>query len=76
MIAYEVPASGGHVTIRIYDLAGRRIRTLVDDFERAGMKKAVWNGLTDRGTPAPGGIYFYRMMAPGFERTCKIAIMR
>ncbi len=76
VIAYEIPAGGGRVTIRIYDVAGRLVRTLVNDFEREGTKKAIWDGLTDRGEVASTGIYFFRMTAPGFEKTNKVAITR
>jgi len=41
-----------------------------------GRKTATWDGCNNRGDPLPAGINFYRMTAPGFDRTRKIALIR
>lgn len=76
VIRYDVPADGGIVTLRIYDVGGRLIRTLVDGFESAGTKSVTWRGRNDRGTRVATGVYFYRMTAPGFEQTRKMVLIQ
>jgi hypothetical protein len=49
------------VTLRIYDVAGRLVATLVDEIESPGGYEATWNGAGDGGEPVASGIYFYRL---------------
>jgi hypothetical protein len=59
-IAYT--ASGtGDVTVRVYDLLGRVVRTLVDGPVGPGEHEAVWDGLTDAGSRAASGVYFVKL---------------
>jgi hypothetical protein len=76
VIRYDVPAGGGAVTLRIYDVGGRLVRTLIDGFETAGRKSVAWHGQNDRGEMVATGVYFYRMTAPGFERTRKMVLLK
>jgi len=69
-------ALAGHVTIRIYNVAGRLIRTLVDERRDAGRHHVEWNGIDANGSSVPSGIYFYRMRASGYEATRKMILMR
>ncbi len=61
-IAYTL-ASPGRVTIRVHDIAGRVVRTLVDEERSAGEHATVWDGRTDSGDRAASGVYFVRMTA-------------
>jgi hypothetical protein len=76
MIGYDVPAGGGHVTLRIYDVGGRLVRTLVDGAETPGRKTVTWEGRNNRGQQVATGVYFYRMTAPGFEKTRKMIMIK
>jgi hypothetical protein len=67
-IAYGV-AEQGHVTIRVYDTAGRVVRTLVDDAVAAGPHSVEWDGLTDKGKRAASGVYFLKMEVPAAQGT-------
>jgi len=49
------------VQLSIYDMLGREIRTLVQQYEPAGEHVAVWDGANAAGEQAPNGIYFYRL---------------
>ena len=60
-IAFTLPVDQRHVSLGIYDLGGRLIRELVSGPLSAGNHEARWNGRTTRGTPAPAGLYFYRL---------------
>ena len=59
-IAYSL-AGRSHVTIRVYDIAGRVVRTLVDGEAEPGEHAVIWDGATDAGQRAASGVYFVRM---------------
>ena len=67
---------GGRVTLRIYDVTGRLVKTLVDGIETPGRKATTWDGYGRRGEKVASGVYFYRMTAPGYEKTCRMVITR
>ena len=75
-IGYDVPAGGGSVSLRVYDVSGRLVRILVDGHETEGVKSVTWDGMGDRGQRVASGIYFYRMRAPGFAETKKMVLLR
>jgi len=59
-IHYEVPErSGQNVELLVYDLLGRKVRTLVSGAAEAGYYRTTWDGMDDRGVPAGAGVYFY-----------------
>ena len=53
----------GRVELAVYDLAGRRVRTLLDGTRAAGPGEAVWTGCDDAGRPVPSGTYLVRLRA-------------
>jgi hypothetical protein len=55
------------VTLEVYDLLGRRVRTLVDAERSAGWYDLAWSGAVDHGGTAAAGIYFARLRAAGRE---------
>jgi hypothetical protein len=59
-ISFTVPAQGP-VTLSIYDVAGKRIRMLVDGVVPAGVTKMEWDGTDDNGGAVGSGVYFYRL---------------
>ena len=61
-IPFEI-LNGGFVSLRVYDVLGREIRTLVNGDMPAGTYSARWNGESDNGQPVPSGMYFVRMVA-------------
>jgi hypothetical protein len=76
VIRYDVPATVGKVTLRVYDVAGKLVRTLVDGVEKPGEKRVVWNGQNNHGNMVATGVYFYRMTAPGFTKTRKMVMLK
>ncbi|HEY2924997.1 MAG TPA: FlgD immunoglobulin-like domain containing protein [Candidatus Eisenbacteria bacterium] len=56
-IGFVLPADA-RVTLRVYDVAGRLVRTLIDGPMPAGVHRARWDGTDDRGRAARSGIYF------------------
>jgi hypothetical protein len=61
------PDAAGPVTLRIFDLRGRLVRTLVSGDLAPGVHRFAWDGTTGRGEPVPSGAYFYTLEAG--ERT-------
>ena len=64
------------VALRIYDAAGRLVRTLVDEAMPAGKHVKIWDGRTGAGAEAASGIYFYRLNAGAFAETRKMVLLR
>ena len=65
-----------HVSIRIYDTAGRHVRTLEDRDRGAGMYQTVWDGRDNASRPVASGIYFMRMQAGDYGKSRKIVYLR
>ena len=59
-LAYSVSATG-RVTIRIIDVAGRVVRTLLDRTTEPGEYSVTWDGTTDTGSRSASGVYFARL---------------
>jgi hypothetical protein len=57
--AYAIPTRGA-VDIGVFDLAGRRVRTLAQGVQAAGQYQAVWDGFTDNGQRVRQGMYYLR----------------
>jgi chitodextrinase len=75
-IKYYVPYAS-HVKIIIYDLLGRQIRTLFNDFVVAGIQSIEWDGTNSYGKRVSSGVYFYQLKAEsGFTKTQKLVLLR
>jgi len=74
-IAYHVPYESA-VSIRIYDVSGRLVRTLVDRVSEPGRHVAVWDGSTDSGVSVGSGVYFCTMEAPDFHESRKMMLLK
>ncbi len=70
-IAYELPLTT-HVYLRILNLLGQEIKTLVDQNQIAGLHSVIWDGTNSEGHSLPSGIYFYQMQTPTFMQTRKL----
>ncbi|HYW68830.1 MAG TPA: FlgD immunoglobulin-like domain containing protein, partial [bacterium] len=67
---------GTNAEIAVFDLAGRRVRTLVKGSVPAGEHEAVWDGLDDHGRPAASGVYFCRLRAGDALETRRMVLVR
>jgi len=74
-IHYEV-ARSARISIRVYNIRGQLVRTLVDERKHPGRYAVGWNGLDARGTRVASGVYFYKMIAGDFTHTRKILVVR
>ena len=70
-IEYEVPEKS-FVTIKIYDILGREVQTLVNNQEQVRFKyKVVFDAIS-----FPSGVYFYRLQAGSFTETKKMVVIK
>lgn len=75
VIRYEL-ATDGLVTLSIYDVLGRRVRTLTDGTARAGAYTAVWNATDDSNQHVASGLYFYRLQMGDKSEVRRMALIR
>ena len=76
VIAYDVAAGGGRVIIKVFDLKGRHVLTLVDELRPAGRHSVTWRGRNTRGEKMPSGVYFCQLVAPGYRETVKVTLVQ
>ncbi|UCF04511.1 MAG: T9SS type A sorting domain-containing protein, partial [bacterium] len=66
----------GHVTVRVYNVAGQLVRTLVNEVRDAGPHSIDWKGRNDSGKSVASGVYFYKMDTKNFVQTRKMVLLR
>jgi hypothetical protein len=74
-IPYALPAKG-HVSLVIYDAAGREVIELLNEVRPAGRWVAEWSGRDREGRPVPSGTYFYRLRAGGRQLSGKMVLLK
>ena len=75
-IVYELERTGP-VWLRVHDLSGRLVRTLVaGTVIESGVRQVVWRGEDDAGRAVAAGVYFYRIEATGFSATRRMVLIR
>jgi hypothetical protein len=74
-IKYSVK-DNAHVSLKIYNVAGQLVRTLVDSDMKAGAYQETWKGLSNSGTPVSSGVYFYKMVTKDFSMTKKMVLLK
>ncbi len=75
-VSFQMPSSGT-ADVRVYDAAGRLVRTLLAGDERdAGSHQVVWDGRDDAGRGVAAGVYFSRIIAGGREASAKMVLLK
>ena len=75
-IPYDL-AESGDVVLRIYNLLGQEVRTLVSERQPAGRYKVQWAGMDDRGVSVSSGIYFYQVSVAGkFQDAKRLMLLK
>ena len=72
---YEIPNTE-YVSIDIYNLAGRHIKSLVSSIQNPGFKTVQWNATNDRSEPVSAGLYLYTIQAGEFRQTKKMVLLK
>ena len=66
----------GFVTLSIYDILGRKVKTLVSEHLSSGYKSVLWDGKDDSRRDAASGIYFYQMRVGDFAETKRLVLLK
>ena len=76
-IKYSIPEPG-RVRLRIYNVAGQQICTIVDKEQVpcAGGFSVTWNGTNDSGRKVSSGVYFYQLTINALTQTKKLVVLR
>ncbi len=74
-IRYDLPDLT-HVKLEVYDVTGRKLKSLVDGIEGKGLKTVNWDGTDDRGNKLVSGVYFCRITAGKESRSRKLLMLR
>jgi hypothetical protein len=74
-ITYDLPRAT-HVTLRVLDIAGRLVRTLVDDNLPAAQHRAIWDGTDDSGRRQSSGLYYYQLVTDDRLVTRKMMMVK
>ncbi|MDQ7818126.1 MAG: T9SS type A sorting domain-containing protein [Melioribacteraceae bacterium] len=79
VISYQLPVSS-YVTLKVYDILGREVATLIDEFKQAGRYNCELRTLPAGRQVANGeltsGIYFYRLSSGSFHQTKKMILLK
>jgi hypothetical protein len=70
VISYSLPESG-NAKIDIFDIQGRKLQTLVDEYKQAGIHKITFDG-----SNLASGFYFYRLQAGGYSQSRRMVLLK
>ena len=74
-ISYDL-AQAGEVSLIVYDILGRKIVELVNEFKTPGRYNVLWNGNDALGNSIGSGVYLYQLRSASFSKTKKMVISR
>lgn len=74
-VAFQMPRESD-LRIEMFDITGRRVRTLVRDRRPSGFHAALWDGRDDGGGEVASGVYFLRMQAGSFDQTRRLVVIK
>ena len=64
------------VSFEIFNLNGKKVRTLVNEYQNSGPKKVIWNAENNHGRQVPAGIYLYSIVAGNVKQTKKMLLVK
>jgi hypothetical protein len=74
-LGFSLPAEG-EVQLRVFDVRGARVRSLVSDRVGAGIHSVTWDGHDERGERVASGVYYVQLQAGGEVRRQKVVLIR
>jgi hypothetical protein len=66
----------GFVNLQVYDVLGRKVRTLVSEELSPGYKSVIWDGKNDAGDDVASAVYFYRLKVGDFSEPKKMLLLK
>jgi len=74
-LRYDLPEDA-NVNITIYDMMGRKVKTLINRLQSSGYKSVQWNATNNQGEPVSAGVYLYKIQAGDFVDTKKMILLK
>ena len=65
-----------NVIVKIFDITGREVKTLINERMSAGKYKVDWNSIDNAGNNVSSGVYFYKIVAGSFTETKKMILVK
>jgi len=66
----------GNVSLKVYNVSGELVRTLMNENQDKGAHTKVWDGRNDSGQPVSSGVYFYKLVTNNFSQTKKMVLLK
>ncbi|MGQ9642809.1 MAG: T9SS type A sorting domain-containing protein, partial [Ignavibacterium sp.] len=67
---------GSHQKLKVFDVLGKEVATLVDEYKSAGSYEVEFNSHSDGGQNLSSGVYLYKLQAGSFVETKKMILLR
>jgi peroxiredoxin len=64
------------VSLTVYDILGKEVKTLVNETQPSGFYKINWNGTNNQNTTVPAGVYLYELRSNGFVETKRMLLLK
>ena len=74
-IQYRLPKRT-QVELAVYDIAGKKLRTLINATQRGGLQTVTWDGKDEHGRMVAAGVYFYHLKAGGYTESRKMVLLK
>jgi hypothetical protein len=74
-IRYQL-AVNGKVSLKVFNLLGQEVATLVDSYQQAGNYELRWQGANNLGQKVASGVYLYRLESAGMVQSRKMVLMK
>jgi hypothetical protein len=74
-LAFNLRVSG-NVKVNVYDIAGKLVRTVLDEPRKTGEQVLYWDGRDNDGTSLPNGVYFFSIETPLEKKTGELILMK
>ena len=74
-LSYDLPKDS-FINLTVFDMMGRKIKTLVNGQQSAGIKTVKWNSTNEQGETVSAGVYLYKLKAESFIETKKMVLLK
>jgi len=74
-IDYDIPAAG-KITIKVYNIRGQYVKTLVNGYKEAGSDYTYWDGTDNKNKKVSSGVYFYQLESKSSKKTKKMILIK
>ena len=74
-LRYDLPEQATE-NITIYDMLGRQVKTLINEYQDPGYRSIIWDATNDYGKPVSAGMYLYQIHAGEYLQTKKMVLLK